>query len=62
MTSPPSTVDMPATECPPLRTAVGKPLSRPTRTAAATSSTVAHCAMTAGRLSIIALNRARDSS
>ena len=47
---------------PPLRTAVGSPFSRPNRTAAATSSALAHCAITAGRLSIIALKSARASS
>ena len=53
---------MPATECPPLRTAVGRPRVRPNRTADTTSSTLAHWAITAGRLSIIALKSVRASS
>jgi hypothetical protein len=59
---PSSHVPLPAALWPPPRTATGMSLSRPNRTAATTSSAVAHRAITAGRLSIIAFHTARCSS
>jgi len=59
---PPSQADMPATECPPPRTASGTPASRAAATAAATSAVEVAWTIAAGRRSIIALNRVRASS
>jgi hypothetical protein len=52
----------PATRWPPPRTATSSPASRAKRIAAPTSSVEAHCAISAGRRSIIALNSTRASS
>ncbi len=62
ITSPSSQSARPATPWPPPRTAISSPASRPKRTAATTSAVEAHCAISAGRRSIIALNSARASS
>ena len=51
ITSASSATDRPGNECPPLRTATGRPLARPNFTAAITSATPAQRTITAGRLS-----------
>ena len=62
ITSPSSFSDMPATEWPPERTAMSSSWYRPKRSAVVTSSGVRHWAISAGRRSIIELNRVRASS
>jgi len=54
--------DQPATECPPPRTAMGRPRWRAKASAAMTSSGAAQRATKAGRRSIIALLRAQASA
>jgi hypothetical protein len=61
-TSPPSLTPVPATPCPPPRTAISSPCSTPYRTAAETSAADSHWAINAGRLSTIALNTVRACS
>jgi hypothetical protein len=61
-TRPPSGSALPATLWPPPRTPSGRPVRRPKRIAAATSSTRSHWAITAGRRSIMALKIVRASS
>ena len=62
ITSPSSQSARPATPWPPPRTAISSPASRAKRTAATTSAVEAHCAITAGLRSIIALKSTRASS
>ena len=60
--SPPSVTARPATPWPPPRTAISAPASRPRFTASITSAVDWHCAMSAGRLSIMPLCSRRASS
>ena len=62
MTSPPSTVLAPATLWPPERIATSRPLACAWASAAWTSATDSHWAMSAGRRSIMALKIERASS
>ena len=55
MTRPSSTLPRPGPLWPPPRMAMSRPLSRPKFTAAITSATSAHCAISSGRLSIMPL-------
>ncbi len=59
MTRPPSEVALPATECPPQRTAGGSPCSRATLTAATTSAVLAQRRISPGRRSIMAFHTSR---
>ena len=61
-TRPSSQTQRPATLWPPPRTAISRPLSRPKRTAAATSAVPLHWAMSAGRRSIRPLCTLRAAS
>jgi hypothetical protein len=62
ITSPSSTTAVPATLCPPPRTASGSPCSAAKRTAVATSSASPQRAITAGYLSIMPFHTRRADS